>query len=157
MPDRPCEINARNEKYRFAGGIGVNSPGADVFLFSHLFYVGAVDVVAVLAGAAAACRAEQKSLHRADVGHCRLSIRQRYTLGSNPALDVLLNQALTGRIWFSWQMFQAVGLPNPLFGMNIEPYKPVDFFFIAMFYSAGGIASVVMLFVIFTCWAICAG
>jgi hypothetical protein len=65
--------------------------------------------------------------------------------GSNPALDVLLNQALTGRIWFSWQMFQAVGLPNPLFGMNIEPYKPVDFFYIAMFYSAGGIASVVML------------
>lgn len=88
---------------------------------------------------------QQKSLHRADVGHCRLSIRQRYTLGNNPALDVLLNQALTGRIWFSWQMFQAVGLPNPLFGMNIEPYKPVDFFFIAMFYSAGGIASVVML------------
>ncbi|HEJ7119121.1 hypothetical protein FHU12_1363 [Serratia marcescens] len=69
--------------------------------------------------------------------------------GSNPALDVLLNQALTGRVWFSWQMFQAVGLPNPLFGMNIEPYKPVDFFFIAMFYSAGGIASVVMLFCYF--------
>ncbi|MEX0631917.1 hypothetical protein M8494_07075 [Serratia ureilytica] len=43
----------------------------------------------------------RKSLHRADVGHCRLSIRQRYTLGNNPALDVLLNQALTGRIWFS--------------------------------------------------------
>lgn len=62
---------------------------------------------------------------------------------------MLLNQALTGRIWFSWQMYQAVGLPNPLFGMNIEPYKPVDFFFIAMFYSAGGIASVVMLFCYF--------
>ncbi len=30
-------INAWNEKYCVVGGIGVNSPGADVFLFSHLF------------------------------------------------------------------------------------------------------------------------
>ena len=86
MPDRPCEINAWNEKYRFVGGIGVNSPGADVFLFSHLFYAGVVDAAAVLAGAAAACRPQQKSLHRTDVGHCRLSIRQRYTLGEQSGI-----------------------------------------------------------------------
>lgn len=68
--------------------------------------------------------------------------------GSNPALtssEPCVDRAsLVLR-----QMFQSVGLPNPLFGMNIEPYKPVDFFFIAMFYSAGGIASAVMLFCYF--------
>lgn len=67
--------------------------------------------------------------------------------GANPALDALLNQALTGRIWFSWQMFQALGLPNPLFGQNIDAYKPVDFFYFALFYSAGALASLWLLWV----------
>ncbi|MFZ1871217.1 MAG: hypothetical protein WAU54_00205, partial [Chania sp.] len=66
--------------------------------------------------------------------------------GENPLLDELLNQALTGRIWFSWQMYQAQGLPNLLFGQNIEAYKPIDFFYFALFYSAGVIASLLLLF-----------
>jgi hypothetical protein len=66
--------------------------------------------------------------------------------GENPLLDELLNQVLTGRIWFSWQMYQAQGLPNLLFGQNIEAYKPIDFFYFALFYSAGVIASLLLLF-----------
>lgn len=66
--------------------------------------------------------------------------------GSNPGLDAAMNEALTGRIWFAWQMYQAVGLPNPLFGLSIEMYKPIDFFYIAMTYSAGGAATLLMLY-----------
>ncbi|WP_431222005.1 hypothetical protein ACQ86O_16490 [Serratia sp. L9] len=48
--------------------------------------------------------------------------------GANPLVDELLNQLLTGRIWFAWQLYQVQGLPNLLFGQNIEAYKPIDFF-----------------------------
>lgn len=90
-----------------------------------------------------------ESLHRADVGYCRLSIRQRYALGQQSGIGRPLEPGVDRASLVLLADVSVGGLPNPLFGMNIEPYKPVDFFFIAMFYSAGGIASVVMLFCYF--------
>jgi hypothetical protein len=66
--------------------------------------------------------------------------------GTYPLLDAWLNQILTGRIWFSWQMYQAQGLPHLLFGQNIESYKPIDFFYFAFFYSGGVLVSLLLLF-----------
>ncbi|AHG22974.2 hypothetical protein Z042_22595 [Chania multitudinisentens RB-25] len=66
--------------------------------------------------------------------------------GIHPQWDAVLNQVLTGRIWFSWQMYQALGLPNLLLGQNIAAYKPVDFFYFALFYSGGISVSFLLLF-----------
>lgn len=66
--------------------------------------------------------------------------------GSNPLLDELFNQLLTGRVWFAWQLYQAQGLPNFLFGQNIAAYKPIDFFYFALFYSGGVLVSLLLLF-----------
>ncbi|MBV6693114.1 hypothetical protein [Serratia quinivorans] len=67
--------------------------------------------------------------------------------GINPDIDALVNKALTGRIWFSWKMFQSLGPPNLLFGGNIESYKPIDFFYFAMSYSAGILSSSILLYI----------
>ncbi|HHQ4289414.1 TPA: hypothetical protein ACSP2C_004683, partial [Escherichia coli] len=34
-------------------------------------------------------------------------------------------------------LYQGVGLPKFIYGIDIEPYSPIDFFFIAYFYSLG--------------------
>lgn len=49
----------------------------------------------------------------------------------------LINLALSNRIGLSSFLYQGMGLPKFNYGIDIEPYSPIDFFFIAYVYSLG--------------------
>ncbi|WP_251927547.1 hypothetical protein [Raoultella planticola] len=49
----------------------------------------------------------------------------------------LINLALSNRIGLSSFLYQGLGIPKFIYGIDIEPYSPIDFFFIAYVYSLG--------------------
>ncbi|BBS48386.1 hypothetical protein [Klebsiella quasipneumoniae] len=49
----------------------------------------------------------------------------------------VINLALSNRIGLSSFLYQGVGVPKFIYGIDIEPYSPIDFFFIAYVYSLG--------------------
>lgn len=58
-----------------------------------------------------------------------------------------LNILLSNRIGLSSMLYQAVGYPKFLYGIDIEPYTPLDFFFIAYFYSTGWFCGVFYFYI----------
>ncbi|KFD17377.1 hypothetical protein GTPT_3214 [Tatumella ptyseos ATCC 33301] len=53
------------------------------------------------------------------------------------AILITLNQALAGRVFYSYNLFSAMGVMPFLHGLNIDAFMPVDFYFIQYFYSLG--------------------
>lgn len=94
-------------------------------------------------------------------------IFQVYTSFNYNAELGAINLALSNRIGLSSFLFQGVGFPNAIYGIDIEPYSPIDFFYIAYIYSLGYFLSafLLILFIIRLCsikmnmaiFAICIG
>ncbi|EMM6760155.1 hypothetical protein ROS60_002003 [Pluralibacter gergoviae] len=61
---------------------------------------------------------------------------------------IFLNEILAGRISLSSYVFQNFGLPPFLYGLNIESYEPIDFFFIELFYTNGVLVSSILVFLV---------
>lgn len=77
-------------------------------------------------------------------------IFQFYTaINFTPALMGDLNGTFAGRLSLSSYLYQGVGLPKMFYGVNIEQYQPIDFFFIELFYSNSIFIS---LWVIYLCF-----
>lgn len=74
-------------------------------------------------------------------------IFQFYTAINYNASMLPLNIIFSGRISFSNFLYQSVGFPKILYGIDTEPYNPIDFFFIAFFYGAGLFVAVSMIFI----------
>lgn len=62
---------------------------------------------------------------------------QVYTSFNYNADMGVINLALSNRIGLGSFLFQGEGLPKFAYGIDIEPYSPIDFFFIAYIYSLG--------------------
>ncbi|HHO0222867.1 hypothetical protein [Klebsiella quasipneumoniae] len=74
---------------------------------------------------------------------------QFYTAFNYSSNLLPLNIIFSGRLSFSNYLYQSVGIPNILFGIDTEPYNPIDFFFIAFVYGAGLVVSlfIMMIFI----------
>ena len=63
---------------------------------------------------------------------------------SNGGLNIL-NEILAGRVSLSSYVYQNFGIPPLLYGLNIESYEPIDFFFIELFYTNGLLISILLI------------
>lgn len=72
---------------------------------------------------------------------------QFYTAINYNSSMVPLNIIFSGRISFSSFLYQSVGLPRLLYGIDTEPYNPIDFFFIAFFYGSGLFISISLIYI----------
>ncbi|MTC70888.1 hypothetical protein [Providencia sp. wls1914] len=52
-------------------------------------------------------------------------------------ITLVLNETLSGRIWHSYNIYSAVGLPNLLIGTSVIKYLPLDFYYIQTIYGLG--------------------
>lgn len=59
----------------------------------------------------------------------------------------IVNELLTSRLWFGNILYNDLGIPPLLHGVNIEQYLPIDFYFIQTIYSLGIIPFTVLFYI----------
>ncbi|MEN3753688.1 hypothetical protein ABC733_16810 [Mangrovibacter sp. SLW1] len=59
-----------------------------------------------------------------------------------------LNVLLSGRLSLGNALYMNVGAPNLLYGIDIEDFTPIDFFYVAYFYTNGILLSVLTIYLI---------
>lgn len=59
-----------------------------------------------------------------------------------------IDRLLSARVWYSYTLVEELGMPSA-FGVNIEKYLPIDFYFINLIYSFGYVSSIVFICFIF--------
>lgn len=69
-------------------------------------------------------------------------------LFKSSALVETINTLLSGRVWHSYNLVDALGMPSA-FGVDIERYLPIDFYFVNVIYSLGFVCCIIFSYFIF--------
>ena len=60
-----------------------------------------------------------------------------------------LNYLLSGRVFLGNVMFEGIGYPSFVHGIDITNYLPIDFFYLYLFYSCGVIYSIALIVIVY--------